>query len=530
MLRSSIYVAGVLAIAATAVAQKQTLRSFQRVTVPIKDAGVYHVATGTWTRPASETPSSSALAGGSMDTIYACTTDSGYFGGMDPGHVWTASGRIPSSTAPNVLWNPAALPDGSQPGIAQGCGTSYQIEGFRVAYCTDDATPTVALTVAFFEAWNPPCTSSLSAATPQGGPFAMTGLPGRGTGVQGCWLITLDLAAATASFSMQADGDGVDSGGLPTDGFGWTFTFPSITSTLQATGLLLAGAPSDATGPGTACNPAHPGVGWLQFPPARTDEAAGYDSRRFDDPNAVIGACAPTWPANLSSFAYPPLATTTIEPGGDMFGDDAFRIEGGAAPAPGCYFFGGPASGAAPNGPYANYFLELYAKTTCAPPPPGFAYCAGDGLSSPPTFPCPCGNFGAAGNGCASSFNAAGAHIDATGSIAADTVVLTGTGMQAAGICIFLKGNAVDPNGLQFGDGMTCTGGSLIRLRSVALGSPPNGAQFPVPPETITLSARGGNTVGSGQLASYTVYYRNAAAAFCPPLTFNCANNWQLNW
>jgi hypothetical protein len=63
MLRSSIYVAGVLAIAATAVAQKQTLRSFQRVTVPIKDAGVYHVATGTWTRPASETPSSSALAG-----------------------------------------------------------------------------------------------------------------------------------------------------------------------------------------------------------------------------------------------------------------------------------------------------------------------------------------------------------------------------------------------------------------------------------------------------------------------------------
>jgi hypothetical protein len=526
MLRSSIYVAGVLAIAATAVAQKQTLRSFQRVTVPIKDAGVYHVATGTWTRPASESPSSSSLAGGTVDTIYACTSNSGYFGGMDPGHVWTASGRIPSTSATNALWNSAALPDGSAPGVAAGCGTSYQVEGFQVAYCTSDPGATNSLTVAFFEAWNPVCTSSLSTATPQGGPFAITGLPGAGTGVQGCWLVTIDLSAVTASFSMQADGEGLADGN---DAFGWTFTFPSITSTLQATGLLLTGAPSDATGPGTACNPAHPGVGWLQFPPSISDEAAGYDSRRFDDPNGTIGACAPTYPANGSSFAWPGT-TTTVEGGSDMLGDDAFRIEGGAAPAPGCYFFGGPASGAPPNGPYANYFLELYAKTSCAPPPPGVEYCAGDGLSSPPTAPCPCGNFGAPGNGCASSFNPAGAHITASGTTNPDTVVLTGTGMQATGICIFLKGNASDPNGFQFGDGITCTGGSLVRLRGVALGNPPNGAQFPVPPETITLSARGGNTPGSGQLASYTVFYRNAAAAFCPPFTFNAANNYLIFW
>lgn len=528
MLRSSIYVAGVLAISAAAVAQKQTLRSFQRVTVPIKDAGVYHVATGTWTRPASETPSSSALVGGTMDTIYACTGNSGYFAALDPGHVWTASGRIPSTSATSSLWNSGALPDGSVPGVDKGTANSYQVDGFQVGYCTDQAGATVQMTVAFFEAWNPPCTTSLSAVTPQGGPFALSALPGRGTGVQGCWLVTIDLSAVTASFSMQADGNGIEDGA---DAFGWTFTFPSITSTLAGTGPLLAGAPSDATGPGTACQPAHPGVGWLQFPPSISDESAGYDSRVFDDVCGTLGACAPTAAgnANGSSFAWPGT-TTTIEAGSDMFGDDAFRIEGGAAPAPGCYFFGGPASGAAPNGPYANYFLELYSKAPDAVCAPGFAYCAGDGLASPPTAPCPCGNFGAAGNGCGSSFNAAGANIVATGSIAADTVVLTGTGMQASGICVFLKGNAIDPNGFQFGDGMTCTGGTLIRLRGVALGSPANGAQFPVPPETITLSARGGNTVGSGQIASYTVFYRNAAVAFCPPFTFNCANNWQLTW
>ncbi len=159
---------------------------------------------------------------------------------------------------------------------------------------------------------------------------------------------------------------------------------------------------------------------------------------------------------------------------------------------------------------------------------PGLAYCAGDGLSSPPTAPCPCGNFGAAGNGCSSSFNPAGAHMDAAGATSVDNVVLQGSGMTATGICIFIQGSAIDPNGFVFGDGMTCTAGSLLRLRGVALAS--GAASFPVPPETITLSARGGVIPGSGVERSYSVYYRNAAAAFCPPFTFNIANSYRITW
>ncbi len=162
---------------------------------------------------------------------------------------------------------------------------------------------------------------------------------------------------------------------------------------------------------------------------------------------------------------------------------------------------------------------------------PGISFCAGDGLSSPPTTPCPCANTGAAGNGCASSFNSAGANITASGVVANDNIVLTGTGMQSSGICVFLQGDAIDPNGFQFGDGITCTGGNLVRLRGVALGvTVANGAEFPVAPETITLSARGGVTVGSGAIRSYTVFYRNAAAAFCPPFTFNASNSYQITW
>jgi hypothetical protein len=45
-----------------------------------------------------------------------------------------------------------------------------------------------------------------------------------------------------------------------------------------------------------------------------------------------------------------------------------------------------------------------------------------------------------------------------------------------------------------------------------------------------TLAGRGGDVPGSGLLASYTVFYRNAAAAFCPPLTFNGTNNSSIVW
>jgi hypothetical protein len=159
---------------------------------------------------------------------------------------------------------------------------------------------------------------------------------------------------------------------------------------------------------------------------------------------------------------------------------------------------------------------------------PGTGYCTGDGLDPSLTQSCPCSNFGAAGNGCASSFNAAGAHIGAHGVVASDNVALDGSGMNATGSCIFLKGNASTPTGIVFGDGVRCADGVLIRLRAVALVS--GTASFPNSTETITLSVRGGTPVGSGAVGYYTVYYRNAAAAFCPPATFNAANGYQITW
>jgi hypothetical protein len=156
----------------------------------------------------------------------------------------------------------------------------------------------------------------------------------------------------------------------------------------------------------------------------------------------------------------------------------------------------------------------------------GEAFCAGDGTLADHTTPCPCGNNGAAGNGCANSANANGANLSATGTPSLDDVVLAGTGMPATVSCIYLQGDALDD--AVFGDGVRCTGGTLVRLRTRA--NVGGASTFPDSTDTVTLSQRGGVTPGSGATRYYQTYYRNSAPLFCPPETFNVTNGWRVTW
>ncbi|MBI5362516.1 MAG: PQQ-dependent sugar dehydrogenase [Planctomycetes bacterium] len=157
--------------------------------------------------------------------------------------------------------------------------------------------------------------------------------------------------------------------------------------------------------------------------------------------------------------------------------------------------------------------------------PPGSVTCPGDGSLS---IDCPCSNIGLAGHGCANSANAQGALLGAVGDTTSDSVRLDSAGMPTTTSCIFLKGDAIDLNGANFGDGLICVSGSLIRLRTkIAAGG---AASFPDSTDTITLSARGGTPPGSGLTAYYQTYYRNASATFCPPETFNITNGYQIVW
>ena len=157
---------------------------------------------------------------------------------------------------------------------------------------------------------------------------------------------------------------------------------------------------------------------------------------------------------------------------------------------------------------------------------PIVSFCAGDGVATDHTTPCPCANNGALGNGCANSANPNGANLTTTGTTLGDNVVLQGSGMPATVACIYLQGSALDDT--VFGDGVRCTGGTLLRLRTKVNSG--GASSFPDSVETITLSQRGGVTVGSGVRRYYQTYYRNSSGLWCPPETFNVTNGWVIDW
>ena len=148
---------------------------------------------------------------------------------------------------------------------------------------------------------------------------------------------------------------------------------------------------------------------------------------------------------------------------------------------------------------------------------PYSTYCDG------PTLACPCGNFGSAGNGCANSVNAAGAHLAASGvaSLANDTLLLAASGTPNSN-ALYFQGTTQSASA--FGDGVRCAAGTIIRLGAKA--SIAGSSNYPGAGEQ-PVSVRG--AVPAGAVRHYQVWYRNAAA-FCTPSTFNLTNGVSVNW
>jgi hypothetical protein len=153
----------------------------------------------------------------------------------------------------------------------------------------------------------------------------------------------------------------------------------------------------------------------------------------------------------------------------------------------------------------------------------GTVFCSGDGSATA----CPCGNAGAPSNGCASSVNAAGAHLGSTGapSLAADSLVLRGSGMPNT-FCLYIQGTTQQANGagVTFGDGLRCVGGNILRLG--AAGNTNGASQYPSSGDP-SVSQRG--LVTAPGLRTYQSWYRNAAS-FCTVAQFNLTNGVAVTW
>lgn len=151
----------------------------------------------------------------------------------------------------------------------------------------------------------------------------------------------------------------------------------------------------------------------------------------------------------------------------------------------------------------------------------GELYCFGDGIEAP----CPCGNESAVGArvGCLSSIGQGGGlRANGAARLSADTLQLAGSGMPDSTALYFQAGTRHAP--FAFGDGLKCTNGPFVRLRTIQ--NTAGNSAFPEPGGP-SVSAKG--LVSAPGTRHYQVRYRNAAA-FCSVETFNYTNGVTIVW
>ncbi len=152
--------------------------------------------------------------------------------------------------------------------------------------------------------------------------------------------------------------------------------------------------------------------------------------------------------------------------------------------------------------------------------------CPGDGTGTA----CPCGNNGLPGYGCDNSLATGGGLLAAIGApnLAADDFTLDGSNMPPTATALYFQGTVAlnAQQGVLFGDGLRCVGGSVIRLgsRTNSGGASGYGAQL----GDVPISIRGAIPSGGGTFY-YQAWYRNAAA-FCTASTFNLTNAMAATW
>ncbi|MEM1450852.1 MAG: hypothetical protein AAGI22_17160 [Planctomycetota bacterium] len=324
MLRSSLFTASAFAFVASASAQTPQTLQAERITGPIKNAGIYHVATGTWTRTGG------AVANLGPDVIYSNTTATGYFtsaggaGGFAPDSVNHDEGGLPGSTNTNVS------------GVTND---EYFANCFSIGYCDNGLAASGGWAITFYESYTP-CTlpDPANGEVPVGA-FLATGLP-----AGGCWTVELDLSGGL-EFCIGADNPlfpGFDDD-ANLDSFGWSYQYAGTDGSAPA-GFIMAG------------DPQYTDLNWIP------------GGLPLDGSGTFYGAASP-------------CATPTDENGTGYLTDDFWWLEDPLVTDTGCYFFGGYINrngcGGPQGNPYASFFMQIEADilAPCVDPNLGVEYC-----------------------------------------------------------------------------------------------------------------------------------------------------------
>jgi hypothetical protein len=164
--------------------------------------------------------------------------------------------------------------------------------------------------------------------------------------------------------------------------------------------------------------------------------------------------------------------------------------------------------------------------------PPGVDLCQ-PGTGS--VRPCPCSNPpSGAPSGCDNSSGTGGALLQSMGdaSLSSDSVVFVTSDEKPTALSIVVQGNTFLPNGLVYGQGVRCVGGTLKRLymKSASGGAitAPGGGD----PSVSGRSAALGDPIAAGSNRWYGVYYRDQTVLGSCPIraTFNITQTQQILW
>ena len=206
LLRRSLIV-GATAWAATVSASAQEIEtSLLTKVTPMQHGGIFHVATGTWTR---NVPQAVNLG---PDIIYNNTANTG----------GVTSGGIQNQTASFDFADAGIIPSTSNP--VAGNRDNYNVNCIEIAYClADDSGATGPLNVEV-QLYNQYTTCQDPASAVNVGGFLGTSLPNfdpvtTPAGFLDCWLVEFDLSGG-GEICIKGDGDGVFSGTIDFDQFG----------------------------------------------------------------------------------------------------------------------------------------------------------------------------------------------------------------------------------------------------------------------------------------------------------------------
>ncbi|WP_145195887.1 hypothetical protein [Planctomycetes bacterium Poly30] len=188
----------------------------------VRDAGAYHVATGTWTRRGVQQRSPIG-----PDVIYANTAMSGYFSSAGG-----AGGFAPLST--NV--DEGFIPARGNPEYPLADRSVYTVDGFQINYCDLGAAATGGWDISFYESYVPCASPPAPTAS-----VLLNGLP-----ATGCWTLFIDLSGGQ-EFDFAGEGGGA-AGTQSSTSFGWSYRYIGTDGTAPA-GFILAGDPA-STDPG----------------------------------------------------------------------------------------------------------------------------------------------------------------------------------------------------------------------------------------------------------------------------------------